>query len=441
MKILTINVIGIPSSRSDDLVRANVFQDYDAVVVDPESLESLYGRVSDLYANRDERQLTLEAGFSISSINQKRREQVIGLLQRGGIVVCFMQPLTSYNYNWRYEGEDHWIKVINYDWLLKPSDIKRELGEIKYSTGTTIDYIDSGHPFSEYLNIKPSWSAYVDKDACEDWKVLASAFGTHAVSLAKRVGLGHIILLPSYYDYHNGELVERCITKLLGGKETTPQPSWATDILVPGQEELVSKITQVNKQIDALEKERGILIDANDKLERWKYLLYEKGKHQLEPVVREALALLGCNVEPQPDKDSDGAVACDYGTALIEAVGSKSTIKIEKLDQLMRNIGNFFETKRSKVKGILVGNPFCDEPLDNRPPKDTQKQLFGKELIESAEQLSIAVLLTTDLYEVVSRVLKGELTGSQKQSLRQRIFEGKGLVRLVERQPSTQQLS
>lgn len=431
MKILTVNIHGIPSMLSSNLLEANVFQDYDAVVVNPEGIDRLYDGISDLYRDREETQLNLEAGSIIDSVNGRRREETIGLLQRGGVVVCFMQPLRRYSLSYSYDGEGHWVYVTNYDWLLKYDDIKEELGEIKYSMGRTIDYVNSGHPFSEYLNTKPSWSAYVDKDACKNWRILASAFGTHAVSLTKRVGLGHIVLLPSYYNHNNGELLERCIIKLLGDKESTPQPSWAKDILVPGQQELISKTIEISDQIDTLEKGRKELIDEKANLERWKHLLYEKGKHQLEPVVRDALALLGCNVESQPDKASDGSVTCDYGTALIEVVGSKGTIKIEKLDQLMRNIGNFFETKRSKVKGILVGNPFCDELLDNRPPKDTQKQLFGNELIESAEQLSIAVLLSTDLYEVVSRMLEGALSETEKQSLRERIFNGKGLVRLV----------
>jgi len=434
MKILTVNVIGIPSGQSDTLIEANVFQDYNAVVVNPENLERLYGDIIEFY-DADERQLTPEVGQVISLVNLQRREQVASLLKLGGVVVCFMQPLKLYSYNLSVEGEDRWFYTTNYAWLLESSDIKTELGEIKYSTGTTIDYIDSGHPFSEYLNVKPPWSAYVDKEACKDWKILASAFDTHAVSLAKRVGLGHIILLPSYYDYNNDELIEHCIKKLLAGREITPQPDWAKSILVPRQSELISKITQINEQVDALEKERETVVDSNDKLERWKYLLYEKGKHQLEPVVRDTLALLGCNVVPQPDKDNDGAVTCNYGTALLEIVGSKRTIKIEKLGELIKNMGNFMAEKGSKVKGILVGNPFCEEPLDNRPPKDTQKALFANELIESAEQQSITVLLSTDLYEVVSRILEDKLTDAEKQSLRERIFNGKGLVRLPQSTP------
>jgi hypothetical protein len=424
MKILTVNVIGIPSGRSDNLFSASVFQDYDAIVVKPEGLYELYGEID--YDDRDERILNPKSGQSIFAWNIRRREQIGGLLQRGGVAVCFMEPLRKYSFNYSFEGEDRWVNVTNYSWLLPSS----EFIEIKYSKGTTIDYIDSGHPFSDYLNIRPSWSAYVDKDDCRDWKILASAFGTHAVSLSKRVGLGYVILLPSFYDYNNGELVESCIEKLLAGREITPQPDWAKAILVPGQQELISKITQINEQANALEKERGTIIGANDKLERWKYLLYEKGKHRLEPVVRDALTLLGCKVEPQPDKDSDGVVTCDHGTALLEVVGSKGTIKIEKLGELTKNIGNFMSEQGIAAKGILVGNPFCDEPRDNRPPKKSQKTLFAKQLVESAEKQGLTVLLSTDLYEVVSQILEDKLTDAEKQSLCERIFNGKGLVKL-----------
>ena len=42
MKILTIGVYGIPGSVDSDLVAANVFEDYDAVIVNPDSLTTLY---------------------------------------------------------------------------------------------------------------------------------------------------------------------------------------------------------------------------------------------------------------------------------------------------------------------------------------------------------------------------------------------------------------
>jgi len=268
MKILTINVIGIPSSSSSDLIEANIFQDYDAVIIDPESLDKLYNRVD--YYNEEENILTPKCAELLAAVNEKRNEQVSGLLQRGGVVVSFMQPLRRCSYVWSYDGEDHWNSVTNYDWLLTPRDLEKELGEIKYAKGETIDYVDAGHPFLEYLNTRPRWEAYVDKDACKNWKILASAFGTHVVALVKRIGLGHIIMLPSYYDYDNGELLERCIIKLLSDKETTPQPGWAKAILAPGQEEFITQISKINEQVSALEKQRESFIDSNSQLERWK---------------------------------------------------------------------------------------------------------------------------------------------------------------------------
>ncbi len=428
IKILTINITGIESCRGSNLLDANVFQDYDAVIANPISLDTIYERVE--YLNRAARVIEPEWGHVLSEVNEKRREQASGLLQRGGVIVCFMQPLRNYSYEWRFESEVYHSSISNYDWLIRAKDIDREFGEIIYSKGTTIDYIDSAHPFVDYLSLKPPWTAYVKIDSCENWKVIASAFGTHAISLEKRIGMGYVLLLPSSYDYHNGEILEKSIIKLLKGKEITAQPSWAKSIFVPGQEEISSKITQINERVSALEEERASLIHDNDKLERWKCLLYEKGKQQLEPVVRDALALLGCYVKPQPDKDSDGEVKCDYGNALLEVVGSKGTIKIEKFGELVKNIGNYISIKSRQVKGILVGNPFCEEPLDNRPPKDSQKLLFAKELIESAKQQNITVLLTTDLYEIVSRILIGKLSLEEKGALLEKIFNGKGLVRL-----------
>ncbi len=429
MKILTINVRGIPSGSSYDLVSANVFQDYDAVVVNPESLDTLFGHNRIIYYNREKNILTTEVGTILSNLNNVRSEQVNGLLGRGGVVVCFMETIKEYNYEYTFEGKKQKTHISNYDWL--PHNIWKLSRAIVYGKGETIDYINSGHPFSEYLNKRPSWTSYINTEDCKSWMVLASAYGTHALAIGKRVGLGHIILIPSYYHYDNGELLEKCIIKLLGDKEITSQPSWAKAIFMPGQEDLVTKITQINEQISSFEKERQSLRDTFNKLERWKYLLYEKGKHQLEPVVREALALIGCNVEPQPDKDSDGLVSCDYGTALLEIVGSKGTIRIGKLGELIKNMGNFIAEKDIQVKGILVGNPFCEDTLNNRPPKDSQKELFSKELIESAEKQSIPVLLTTDLYQIVCNILKGEISEKYKQSLQERIFTGKGLIRLI----------
>ena len=307
MRILTIDVIGIPSGQSWDFIDANVFQDYDAIVVNPRDMESLYEHVH--YRYRDHATLDSDYGQLIDQINYRRRNEVLGLLRRGGVVVCFLQPLRSYTYQIHYQGRDHEQTITNYDWLFDYSDRREQLGDIYYSKGKSIEFIDTNHPFAEYLGKKPSWLAYVSKDDCPNWKILATSFEDYVLSLTKRVELGHIVFLPSDYDSHDGEILEKCIAKLMEGKEFLPQPNWAKEILVPGQDKLISEIDKLNKQISTLESDREKTIAENMRLERWKYLLYAKGKQQLEPVVREALSLIGCNVIPQADKDGDGIVA------------------------------------------------------------------------------------------------------------------------------------
>ena len=346
-------------------------------------------------------------------------------------MVCFTLPVSVLGFFLRYEGEDRRFSVSNYDWLFAENTRREQLGDIQEARGTTIEYMDQRHPCREYLNTKPAWSAYVNVSDCKQWRILASAFGTHAIALAKTVESGHIILLPSDRGFHNGEVLEQCLRSLVQDREATPQPNWARDILVPGEQELIGKVATIEEQIGCLEREREARIGEKQELERWKYLLYEKGKHHLEPVVRDALELIGFSVEPQPDKDSDGLLVSDCCTALIEVVGSKGTIRIEKLGELLTNIGNFVSEKKKPAKGVLIGNPFCEHALDDRPPKHSQKPLFAKELLESAQQQGIAVLLSTDLYEVVTGILDGKVGAVARESMRRRICDGSGLVMLT----------
>ncbi|MGA2769163.1 MAG: hypothetical protein ABSF24_12765 [Candidatus Bathyarchaeia archaeon] len=430
MRSLTIHVPGIPDSDASNLVEAHVFQDYDAIVVDPESFYYLYGKEASEKSSRYDNVLTHDFGGLCVEVNNRRHNEVHSLLDLGGVLICVLRPLVIKSFSVSYDGEEQWYQMTNYDWLFERKQMASELGDIYYSKGKTIDYIDNSHPFYQYLNTKPAWSAYIDSSSCNSWKILASAFGTHILSLSKRFGSGQILFIPSDYRSQNGELLAQSISKLMKNKEVLHQPSWVQELLLPGQEELQVKIGESNTQILFFENERNSLIAKNNELERWKLLLYAKGKEQFEPVVRDALQLIGFQVETQPDMDSDGLITSEFGMALCEIVGSNSTIKLEKFGELKKNCGNFISLKGIDVKGILIGNPFCEEPLDNRPPKGSQKSLFAKELILSAKNQGVSVLLTTDLYEFITRELNHTISDQQKESIRKKIFEGNGQIEL-----------
>ena len=436
MKILCVGVKGLPSGVESDLSIAKVFQDYDAVVVNPKNFVTLY---YNLYRDRPTKFSDRADGATvlqrtewdiIQSINKRRIKEVDGLLELGGILICFMEPLIQ---GFCYHGTGTYRtgeKMTNYDWLGSTVDFREYRLELGF--GETIDFIDPGHPFAAYLKKKPSWTTFWQLKDYSGWRVIASAFGTNAVALTRRQGRGHVVFLPSEYSVENGELLESCIADLLGQKEAREKPTWVREIFVPHQKQILKLIDRADDRIEELRKRKEALQTSNQQLERWKWLLWETGKDYLEPVVREALGLIGCKVEPQPDKDSDGKIESDDRIALLEVVGGEGTIKRGKLGQLARDMANFYATREILPKGILVGNPFCEErpDSDNRPPKGTQKKLFAKELIEDAEKQGITVLLSTDLYCVVCGVLNGQVGADKKKKLRHLIFTGKGLVRL-----------
>jgi hypothetical protein len=429
MKILAIGIHSIPGTTDSNLIQSNVFEDYDAVIVNPDSLYALYG---DKYRTHDEsHRAFLDEDFAsyATQVNSVRHEQARGLMQKNGLIICFLQPPMVWT-----DPSQRQI-LTNYDWLFHTDEIAVQFNEITYGTGTTIDYINPSHPFTQYLLTKPHWKAYIQKAHCdqEKWKILASAFDTHLLSLASTAETGSVILLPSGHHTENGELLQQCIKTLLGDRDITPTPEWAESIVVPCQDKILKALAEIDTQINTLNQKQSILVSKNIELQNWKWLLYETGKHRLQPIVLKAFSLLGCNAQPEPDSDSDGRLQTEFGTALLEIEGANETIKINKISQLLKNIANFLAQQGVSTKGILVGNPFRTEELSNRPPKGSQKKLFSDQVLTTAEMHNISVLLSTDLYEIVCLILDNKLTTQQIKSVRQRIFQGKGLISLCVR--------
>lgn len=428
MRILSVGVSGIPSSENKDFGSADVLQDYDAVVVDTDSIDSLFGPIK--YANREKLFLDRQHGEILLRQSLKRRIEIDGLLEKGGLIVAFMNPIIGYKYGKDDYGEAKYI--TNYDWLFSRKEVKNELS-ILSGTGTSFNNFYTKHPFYDYLKLKPRWNSYADIEMAQshEWLILASAYNTHALSLVKKVKNGYIILLPSEYSSENGEVLENCIGDILAVDEPTQKPEWVDELVVPGQETLVPKLAELNTSIERLENKKEQTSTEIQQLENWKYLLYEKGKHRLETTVRRALSLIGFDDRSDTEQIADGFFNCKYGDAILEVEGSKESIKIKKISQLIRDRANYIEEKKcSPPKGILVGNPFCEEKIDNRPPQGTNKLLFTKELVQTAEKQDVAVILSSDLYDIVCRILKNEMTDEEKASLRKMVFESTGLIRL-----------
>jgi len=169
MKLLCVNHYWIEDSEQSNFVDANVFQDYHAIVIDPVTVEDLFG----FPAFRNPEDMDLDMGKRINGLLQGRRTQVNGFLQKGGILVCFLRPMRVYKYR-PYTPDE---TFSNYHWLFDNWDLQN-IGFVLYGKGDTVDIPDANHPFYEYMKSKPSWSAYVSMFEVPNWNVFASAYET-----------------------------------------------------------------------------------------------------------------------------------------------------------------------------------------------------------------------------------------------------------------------
>ena len=126
------------------------------------------------------------------------------------------------------------------------------------------------------------------------------------MSLVKKFDNGYIVLIPSYYSSDYATILEKCIEVILTIGEPSPVPDWVKPILVPGQETLKPKLSELNKAIEKLQEEAKQVYTDIQKLERWKYLLYKQGTHFLQPIVRNALSLIGFNDKSDTEHVADG---------------------------------------------------------------------------------------------------------------------------------------
>ena len=98
----------------------------------------------------------------------------------------------------------------------------------------------------------------------------------------------------------------------------------------------------------------------------------------------------------------------------------------------MKDRANYVKDKQTiSSKRILVGNPFREEPLDNRLPKDSNKSLFTKELKQTVEKQDSVVIPSTDLYNAGSLFLRGQISDERKQETRKLIFKPSGLLEFI----------
>jgi len=215
---------------------------------------------------------------------------------------------------------------------------------------------------------------------------------------------------------------------LASEKKLTPPPEWIAGTPKPRRvSQLEETIKEIGDLITELGQQKTAAIVEQSGVLAYTHLLYESGK-PLEDVIERSLVLLGYKAENY----RSGALKIDHiitspeGFRMIgESEGKdNAAVAIAKFRQLESNINE--DLQRDEVaepaKGVLFGNGFRFTEPKERGEEFTEKCLVN------AKRLGTALVKTSDLYEVVVRILDNPADEEFKKKCRDAIEGTKGAV-------------
>jgi len=422
-----------------DFVSAPSFHDFDVILIDPLNVEILLF-LNQMHETKD--------GFLIlewdsegtnkairRTLNRRRRESE-HFLSLGRLLVCISrQP--HFAYLCTYEGE--WPKptesekwVDTYDWFPLKYSQDSMATILSVASGKKINLSDPKHPFAPYFN------AYKDKlcyEACleqskkpfyfEELQIIAETHGQLPVGFSFKLHGGQVVFLPPLVDPDPKKLAGvllDCISATTGTIEETTPPSWASDykVLLPNLPDLEGEIEKLHKKMNELHERLNTVEQQKTEQQKYLKLLYEQGKFQLEPVVRDAFSLFGFTVtDAEP---SDGLLESGEGVALLEVEGKDDkAINIDKCRQLLDNVVDDEKKTQQPKKGLLVGNGFR-----LKDPKGRTEQ-FTQRAMESAAGNHFCLLTSDTLFQLVCQVLEDPDNGELKTQIRKQLLATNGL--------------
>jgi len=153
-------------------------------------------------------------------------------------------------------------------------------------------------------------------------------------------------------------------------KQGTPPPAWVPSVFLPGESAAEASIAKTDKELQALREVRDQELKRRDALLSYKRLLFEKGKHQLEPIVRKALDDLGFHASPGEiipgtQYEIDGRTKAGSIPGILEIKGSKNQISLDEFTPFVTKILADLQNTKIQSKGILIANGLCfDKPED-----------------------------------------------------------------------------
>jgi hypothetical protein len=410
MRVLVIG-FPLPDPQIDNynFLSAPSFFDYDALVVDAASVSHTIEEVVDQSQERltyAEQPVvngpTSPTAVGLADALRRRQEETQRLLARGHLVVCLAHPDVPHPRVTGFPG------CHRYYWLPAPAGLTYAPPHLMPGEGTEVLSTEADHPFAPYIDrfrVNLLYRAHFSEGGLGPGaRVFARSAGGAAVGVELAVSDGRVVFLPPIRSpatgtdrYAIAERILECVRHSLGMAAAGPPPAWAVRYALPGLAEREARRQEAERELASAEVRLAEAGAEAETLERYRRLLWQEGKHGLEPVVRDALRLLGFKVTDDPDRPAEAV--WKEQTLLLEAEGSSEAVDMAPHYRLRRRLEEALAKAARRQRGLIVVNGYRLQPPEERPTQYTDA------LCAAAESMRYGLVTGLQLFRAVERAL------------------------------------
>ncbi len=203
---------------------------------------------------------------------------------------------------------------------------------------------------------------------------------------------GFIHILPPPTEISAEEGIEVIINHLIGLELKEPSPKWVQEIKVPGLDEVMSKINQLNIEVEEITKQREDFEKKRDRLEKFRRLLWTKGEEILQEAVKNAFVELGFTEIRQERAKNKEDWILDFKSkpliGVLEVTGADKRTSLKDLRKCADWVTDYDEKGR-ECKGIFIPNQYRREEY---PKSKKKREHFERNEIQFAKKHNICIL-------------------------------------------------
>lgn len=297
---------------------------------------------------------------------------------------------------------DEWAQRISrWEYSLEEIGLRdsliRELGSVHDGTNSVK---------KAYANCIPIYSTRFGKPVLFAVEVAIPNPAYLASGQAFVKGVGYIFLPKS--SMSPSDQIDFVIQDICGVNTTQEVPEWLEAIVVPGQQEIESKIAHARVAIALEQSHLEEALSEKSAVRECLKLVYTNGS-ELEGIVRSILQALGAIVKaPDESGHEDGWIQWVEGDTTYRGVievkaTSKPQFDEQGLRQVFQWVSNGIENEHVEYKGIFIGNHSMNIELDKR------SYPFSDSFVRNCELRKCVAITTVDLLEAYSKDIEGKL--------------------------------